>query len=438
MNIIVFVTQLTNRVEYIFSTLLADIGFEKIMFTTNIDEYNLSDCHKINYSNQPIHLQELWIVPVGLLFETDIKVQYLQHSKWKSLPCFFLQEKGDVPFDVFAASFFLLSRYEEYLPHTLDTYGRYAHTNSIAYNKNFLNVPLINLWMQELKKLVIQKFPQLKLGTTHSFSFVPTYDIDIAWCYLHKGFVRNIGGLLKDLLKLNWFSVNNRIQVLLRKKTDPFDSYTWLQKIHSTIKTDPIYFFLVPNKNKGYDKNILPHKTALQQLIKELSQHNNIGIHPSWQSNYENTLNEEISTLQNIIEKKVTQSRQHFIKLQLPETYRQLLTAGITHDYSMGYGSINGFRASYCKPYKWFDVSTNQITSLTIHPFFFMDANSFFEQKYTPEQALSEMSHYFSVVKQVQGELIFIWHNHLLGTHPMFTGWRNVYATFLEDLIQQS
>ena len=54
-------------------------------------------------------------------------------------------------------SFFLLSRYEEYLPHSKDQYGLYAHENSIAYKEGFLHQPLINIWLEDFRKLLEKK-----------------------------------------------------------------------------------------------------------------------------------------------------------------------------------------------------------------------------------------------------------------------------------------
>ena len=148
-----------------------------------------------------------------------------------------------------------------------------------------------------------------------------------------------------------------------------------------------------------------------------------------------NSLVKEIKMLTKITDSIITQSRQHYIKLNLPETYRELLAAGISDDYSMGYGSINGFRSSYCMPYKWYDLGQEKITNLTIHPFCYMDANSFFEQRLNADQALEEMKYYYQIVKEVNGELITIWHNHFLGTDKMFGGWRNIYQSFIDDCL---
>ncbi len=60
-----------------------------------------------------------------------------------------------------------------------------------------------------------------------------------------------------------------------------------------------------------------------------------------------------------------------------------------------------------------------------------MEANSFYEQKFSAKQALDEMRHYYKVVKSVNGMFIMIWHNHFLGTDILFKGWKEVYEQFI-------
>jgi hypothetical protein len=63
-----------------------------------------------------------------------------------------------------------------------------------------------------------------------------------------------------------------------------------------------------------------------------------------------------------------------------------------------------------------------------------MDANALFEQRQSPEQSLQELLSYYSTVKEVNGELITIWHNTFLGTDPLFKGWKEVYTQFLQTV----
>jgi hypothetical protein len=435
--LLVYTQNLSPRVDYIFSTLLHALGVSNYNLTDDKTFFIKFEQEKFNYSLQRITQDEFWIQPVALLFEKEIKEQTIDFFEWNKTKAFFRIFESDFPFDIFAASFYLITRYEEYLPHQLDFYGRYAHENSIAFKENFLKLPLVNIWLQHFATEIIKKFPSLHLMPP-AFRFLPTYDIDIAWSYLHKGWLRNVGGLMRSMMEGEWAAASERINVLFGNQEDPFDSYLYLDELHEGHKLNAIYFFLAASKNKDYDKNILPRKKALQKLIRQTASKYRVGIHPSWQSgDNPELLKPEIEILEKIIGSKVTQSRQHYVRMTLPHTYRQLIAAGITEDYSMGYGSINGFRASYCLPYKWYDLQKEEITNLTIFPFCYMDANSFFEQHYASEEALAEMKHYYTTVKEVNGLLITIWHNNFLGTDRMFKGWRDIYRTMIKTIYQE-
>jgi hypothetical protein len=142
-------------------------------------------------------------------------------------------------------------------------------------------------------------------------------------------------------------------------------------------------------------------------------------------------LKSEKHALERITQNKCTISRQHYIRLTLPETYRKLINTGITDDYSMGYGSINGFRASVASPFYWFDLERNEATNLLIHPFCWMDANSYFEQQLSADEAFIELQNYYNIVKQVGGNCTIILHNSFLTEQPQWVPWRDMYETFL-------
>jgi hypothetical protein len=142
----------------------------------------------------------------------------------------------------------------------------------------------------------------------------------------------------------------------------------------------------------------------------------------------------EKDNLEEITKQSIIHSRQHYIRFNLPDAFRKLLAAGITNDYSMGYGTINGFRASIASPFYWYDLQKNEATNLLVHPFCFMDANSFYKQKFSSEQALEELLSYYNEIKKVNGTMITIWHNSFLGTDNLYKGWKEIYLKFLRTI----
>jgi hypothetical protein len=437
--VIIYAEKITPRFQYstdFIGKLIIGKAFE---LTNDLLIFQNYDGPKINYSSETIPNCHLSFVNCQLLFESGINKQKIECFETNGFKALF-KTTGDYAFDIFAASFYLLSRYEEYLPHKKDLYGRYAHENSLAYKQGFLNLPLINIWLDDFKKTLKQKFPQLTPDSYRDhdsrFTYLPTYDIDEAYSYRYKGVLRTVGGALRSIVSGEWSMVNERIKTLNGKTSDPFDSYEWMDALHEKYQLKPKYFFLIPSTNGKYDKNILPSHPAMQQLIQQHAEKYDTGIHPSWQSGDDDgLLKKEIETLEQISGKKISASRQHYIRFNLPNGYRRLIDAGITDDYSMGYGGINGFRASVASPFYWYDLEKEQTTNLLIHPFCYMEANSFFEQKFTPAQAFDEMTHYFNIVRSVNGTLITLWHNTFLGTDKYYAGWREVYERFLESIV---
>lgn len=222
--------------------------------------------------------------------------------------------------------------------------------------------------------------------------------------------------------------------VLSGREPDPYDVYEWLDSLHLYCRMKPYYFFLVAARRHGVDRNIPITTPALQELIRYHAAGARIGVHPSWQSGDQHRLlKEEIEWLEYISGTPITRSRQHYIRFSLPVTYRRLLQYGIDQDYSMGYGSINGFRASIASSFYWYDLEKEEKTILRIFPFCFMDANAFYEQRLTAAAALTALLQYYRSIRKVNGMMITIWHNSILGRDPEFSGWREAYETFLKQ-----
>lgn len=390
---------------------------------TQQQNFEVAKGYKINYSTLEI-LTDLHIIPHEILFENDIKPIKIEVSHWKNLPVFFTTNTQIIPFDIFAASFYLLARYEEYLPYTPDIYQRFPHEKSLAFQHHFLHLPIIDMWCVELKEIIATKNKEV-IFSENKFTFLPTYDIDIAYSYLGKGLKRNLLSFSKELLTFKWYNAYRRLQVCTHQSNDPYDSYSFLDSLHEKYDLKPIYFFLIGDYGT-FDKNLPFESEKQQKIIKSISEKYKVGIHPSYASNDdENKLMSEFNKL------KTTNSRQHYIRFVLPATYNKLIELGITHEYSMGYGSINGFRAGTSFAFPWFNLQQNKVTTLMLHPFCFMECNSFYEQKYTIAQTLEEWQHYFHIIKKVKGEMISIWHNFSLGSEPMWNGWNTLYEKCL-------
>ena len=131
----------------------------------------------------------------------------------------------------------------------------------------------------------------------------------------------------------------------------------------------------------------------------------------------------------------MTKSRQHFLMLRFPETYRNLIANGISEDYTMGYADEVGFRASLCTPFYFYDLQKEEKTNLRIHPFAVMDATMNLYLKIKPAVALDYVRQLIDETKKVTGTFILLWHNESLSEVATWKGWKNVYEELIKEAV---
>ena len=268
------------------------------------------------------------------------------------------------------------------------------------------------------------------------FSFRSTIDIDQAWKFKNKGFVRNALGMFRDLVNLNIPELVERYQVLSGKQPDPYHNFEWQNSIHDRYNVDVTYFILFGNYGK-YDKNISVNNGHFIRLIKYLfsNPRNKIGIHPSYASNDDKSaLKNEYESLCDIVNNDLEISRQHFLIHSMFKTYQNLIGLGINEDHTMGYSTHMGFRAGIASSFFWFNLDNNKSTNLKLVPFCVMDITPMFYRKETPNQAIVSINKMIQSVSDVGGLFVSLWHNDSLSETDRWLGWRKVYANMLKQL----
>jgi hypothetical protein len=435
MKVLILTSQNSTRADYIFKLIFNNLLTTEFIITYDIHEFNQYENVKFNYTNQYIE-DAINITPAKLLFEDKIQAQEISSTFYNDIECIFKtnDERSTFPFDPFAAAFYLVSRYEEYLPFTKDEFGRFEADQSISSKLNFLDKPVVNIWAKAICRVLNEKYPKAILPV-QKYSFIPTYDIDIAYAFKGKGLARNLGASFKDILKGKFKNLLNRVKVMSGSQKDPFDCYDYIFETHDKNKLNPI-FFLHPGTSGKFDKNISLKSTHFKSLINHITKNSEIGIHSSFRSVSEpNLLDKEINELSLSSGKQITKCRQHFINLKFPETFRNFIKHGITDDYSLGYASHTGFRAGICTPFYFYDLKAEEETKLLLHPFSFMDGASKIYMNLNNNESITQINKLIQEIKEVNGTFISLWHNESLADTGQWKGWRKVYESMIERAI---
>lgn len=413
--VIIFSEHITNRLDYVLNFVFKSKGVDYIV-TKSLETFNQSRFIKINYSNLDLKANKQ-ICPHGLLFKSEI--EELSDLKFDKNKWFI-----DGLVDEFSIIFYFLSRYEEYVIEARDEHDRFSSKQSFITKNNRLDKPNVDL----IVKGIFQDIGLDYSSIQDQFKMVLSFDIDSAWAFKNKGVVRSFLSDMKDLSKGK--NVIQKIRVRRGFKKDPFDTFDYIKDLSENYEV--ICFFLLGDWGK-YDKNISWKNGHFKKLIQEITEYSQVGIHPSYQSYLKpEIVKKEIERLEVMAGKKVEKSRQHFLKLKIPQTYQQLIKLGIKVDYSMGFADGYGFRAGTSFPFNFFDCELNQETDLLVYPITYMDGtlNEYFNL--SKDEAKQVVERLKAEVKSVGGLFVPLWHNETIGETGKWEGWLDVFESNLK------
>ncbi len=420
----IYSSQVSTRLEYTLNVIFNIVLKVEYTLTDNPDDLNEKDTF-INYSERELK-GGFQVYPDGILFEEDIIKKEIKSGVYQDLPVLFFYEPGDLPYDIFSAVFYMVSRYEEYLPFQGDKYGRFIAENSIALREGFHHLPIVELWIKQLSSLLKIEYP------TDKYRQLLTIDIDNAWTYKNKPLLKTWGGILLKGLQFNFKEISKRLKVLNGKLKDPGDNFNYLESIQEKLKL-PIQYFILVGRNRKYDNALSIDNTKYRALLKKLHAKNRLGLHPSFQSNKNfKILHKEYLKLSAIHKQEITRSRQHYLILNFPQTYENLMRLSVREDYSLGWSDKIGFRAGISRPHPFFNLKENKQTHLLLIPFNAMDRTLKDYMGLTPEDAIAQLKQMVDVVKEVGGQFTMLWHNDSLSDMGEWLGWKDVFEQVIE------
>ena len=318
--------------------------------------------------------------------------------------------------DIFASSFFMLTRWEEYVNKTRDLHNRFSAYASLAYKNNFLDRPIVNEYVEMLWNMLVKLGCRQK-RKKREFKFILTHDVDVAYKYTNLLF----GGreILGDIVKRKDLSLVlenllNKILSHLKLKKDPFDTYDYLMNISEEVGTKS-YFFLHSSNSAKQDVN---NDKFLKKVAKKiLNRGHYLGYHPSY--NAYNDLElflKDKEKIENIIEYELTFGREHYLRFEIPITWQIWEKAGMEWDSTLSYSDKEGFRCGVCYYYSVFNIISRKKLNLKEKPLIVMEGSfTTYQSDITPEQMEQTIKNLIEKVKKYNGEFVFLWHNSSFG-----------------------
>jgi hypothetical protein len=420
--LLLFAQQVSPRISYVFKHICTRVLGVEVTFTSSIDVFIGHQGPKASYGTMSLG-NELFFQSQGILLEHGVESQEITVKPWEETKGFFaVSDQSALPFDIFAASFYLLSRYEEYLPHVKDSLGRYPSKESLAYKNQFLQTPIIDVWALKLKAVFIAAFPDMafekKENENHLF-----IQAEEPYKYKTKGFLRALFSYSVDLFGGRFRELFNRTRVISGMRRDPYDRFKYLITASKNANYKLSFFFLLGDARE-YLNGVTTYKNKFRQVIKYVADYTEVGLVISAKAQKDVAmLKNEKRQLEDIILQDVRRAYNADQVVDLPHSYRELVEMEIGQDFTMCYANKPGFRAGTCTPFLFYDLDFEIKTPLIIAPV--AGITSSFDN-YEQENIKNIILHLKREVKQVDGHFILGLSNTCFGNATDGKFWRSI------------
>ena len=415
----IFVEQVSERLIYTLDFIFKE---RDVSYKINNDKFLFEKSTNIKFNYSTLDFDDcVHISPSELLYNEELKEYIIEKVTFDDVECL----SFDGVIDPLASIFYVLSRYEEYISDKEDIHGRFLGKYSLQDQFNWLEYAVCDRWSEVIINFISNHSSSVIDFQIGEIKIVPTFDIDNTYAYQWKKGIRKYLSVLRDQVKFDKIRIKERKLVLAGELKDPYDTFNYIESI--SLRGFKVNVFWLLGDYAPYDKNISYSDTRHRELIQKMSTNSIIGLHPSYKSNsFEKIISEEKNRLEDILQREVSRSRQHYLRFKTKSTYKTLVKLGFKHEFSMGYPDKVGFRAGTARPHFWFNLNRNTISTLMIHPFVYMDGTLNEYLKLSIEESKVKITNLFKEVKKHGGDFVFIWHNETIGGYGKWKNWEAV------------
>lgn len=323
-------------------------------------------------------------------------------------------------FDLIAAAFWFLSRYEEYVDPKTDDHGRFLCAYSAA-PRELYDQPLVNLWFERLGELLrdVVKLPQAPpLRTTIAL----THDVDLLRKY------RSVRSVARSAMaaatgKVSIAETREAAMVLAGVRRDPYDCFDELFDLKEKLAA-PSTFFLMSGGNAQLDGDYRLTDLPARELVTKITRSGDkIALHASYESGFaDGMIAEERKAMTAAIGRDPHGARQHYLRFETPQTWKRQIEAGIQYDSTGGFADYAGFKFGWSGCFRPFDVKERKELPIVEIPLIAMDVTFAVYEKLASEIALERLSNLVEASAVRGGAFVLLWHN-IMGDQRAFPGY---------------
>src|SRR5690606_12518699 len=127
-----------------------------VQFTGSLEEFRSADVPKLHYGRSQPDQRSYQVHASGWLEEEGVRPFEPPIGKSDGIPVLFPSDHGH---DLFAGTFYLISRYEEYLDNDRDAHGRLPSASHFTVKHGMEQIPVVDHWALQLAGQLRSSFP---------------------------------------------------------------------------------------------------------------------------------------------------------------------------------------------------------------------------------------------------------------------------------------
>ncbi|ENK1242707.1 polysaccharide deacetylase family protein [Clostridium botulinum] len=443
-----------EQIKYIFKTVFNILGI-KIKFINllnNVSKENII----INYSEK-INFEEncINIIRSELFTNKYLSLDSMPNiplKRYNNFPVIYCGSR-DEPYvinkdnsiitniDIIQSIFFMITRYEEVLLWNeiqKDIYGRFSAKESLSYKEGFLDIPIVNEYIEWLWQWIDSfnlGYKRRILWGKYDFASCLTHDVDVPFKYIYP-LKRDIQNLKAKKASLAYREIFLHTLSNIDYKKDPFYTFDYIRETERQYKFTSSFYFMTGGTS-NYENFYSINDKRIADLMNILcSQNCEVGYHYSFNSyNDFYQRKKEKDLLDKYISHKIYGGRNHYLRFKAPESWRISEKIGLLYDTTLSYADYNGFRCGITMPFKPFDIIENRELDLYEIPLITMEG-TLKDKRYMSlncDEAFNEIKKKIDIVKKYKGVFTLLWHNSSFDKEN-WNGWRNIFEKTMKYL----
>lgn len=444
-----------NKARYVFETFFQ-------VYRSNwtfIEDLSFSDPTDIviSYGVSKVRHNSIYITPsdLGVTYFEKHEPYILKNVKykiWQDKKIPFLFDRDGSPIfeqitaniirinsDIITSSFYFLSQWETSTNNSKDKFGRFPWKESLQFKLN-LEFPIVNeyfdiLW-SAIKKLFDLSNQSLELEplwpNNKKFAVCLTHDIDcISRGWIEGSFHELLG--LKD--KRFLYHLERILKLLHHRitKGDIWWNFGDILKLEKNYNVKSSFYFISERTKKSdqkYKYNVMSPQFI--ELFKKIKNGGcEVGIQGSFMSyNNSRQLQRERDILTHLTG-NIYGIRQHFLRLDIPETWRIQETLGFKYDVTLGFVERWGYRSGFAFPYFPYDIHNDVSFKVLEIPLNLMDMTLQRYCKSVKVDPWTIVRRLLRTTREYKACLCILWHNTFFDDYK-FRGGREIYEKILD------